>query len=502
MHSKNIIHSLAILLAMAILLPCGLLPAPASAQGGTFPAEPFNGMQITYSISGATITDTKDTAGFTTSRALKGTLGTGQLTLSGSGKMGSGYSADLVATVSCGGKSDEFKANIKSGFPDFNSESFNLSVAIPQGSTSGSFSIRMTGHYNAGDRGLVVSGTFAGDTSSATDTSPTAPTQKAEDPPPGPLVDKLPEADLKSDKYWQLIAKVEGNPIYVSADSPELPPSQRKWVKIMPGDYTKKNYIVIGEHWTVRTPSGAETTISSRTGCRWQLKERSWFESRKPEIQTPSMSVVFGRLYEGIANFYFPKGVAGAKKFEVGLNRVHTGIKGTNFIVEVNEQSDTIKVIEGSVELTYYETGDTKTVEAGYKLTATQSGLGSASSFDIYAEKENWDSFYEDLDNLQVDSDDSAGQKLPIKLPKISNCISKIAYGCENCHQLSVLREFRDKCLLSSQPGRLCVAAYYKISYLLSDIMTDNELLRSAVRYVFLEPVVFTLDSTRSVWSN
>ena len=39
-------------------------------------------------------------------------------------------------------------------------KSFSVSVPIPSGATSGSFSIDETGNYNAGTRGLTVSGSF------------------------------------------------------------------------------------------------------------------------------------------------------------------------------------------------------------------------------------------------------------------------------------------------------------------------------------------------------
>jgi hypothetical protein len=94
---------ISLVMSLSLVFPGSLLlPELVIAEGGTFPASPFNGMQITYSISGATITDTNDSEGFTTSRTLSGILGTGELTVSGSAKMGGGYDADVIATVSCG----------------------------------------------------------------------------------------------------------------------------------------------------------------------------------------------------------------------------------------------------------------------------------------------------------------------------------------------------------------------------------------------------------------
>ncbi|MFA5629343.1 MAG: FecR domain-containing protein [Dehalococcoidales bacterium] len=389
---RCLLSTVAILL---IALPVNILqPQHVSAAGGTFPAAPFNGMQITYDISGATVTDTADVEGFTTSRTLQGKLGTGQLTVSGSAKMGNGYYADITATVSCDGKTDQFAANIPSGFPDFNEESFNISVPIPKGATSGSFSINMVGHYNAGTRGLVVKGTFTSDTATGITTSAQATTQIQEDPPPGPLAGKLPTPE-GTESHRGYIEEIIGGPIYVSADSPLLPPSQRTWVKFMPGD---KN-ILLFANWTVRTPSGAETVIKFTTGAVSRQKERSWFDVvPKVPVTTPTL-VVWGRLLDGVANFYFPRGKAGAEKYEIAVNRIHTGIKGTNFIIEATEQTEVVKVIEGTVEVVFDKTGESKTLGAGQQISATEAGLGSVSSFDIEAEKAKWGSFYADLES-------------------------------------------------------------------------------------------------------
>lgn len=105
-----------------------------------------------------------------------------------------------------------------------------------------------------------------------------------------------------------------------------------------------------------------------------------------------------GRLWDGIANFYFPKGEAGAKQYEISVNRIHTGIKGTNFIIEATELMDVVKVIEGTVEVVFNETGLSKILEAGQQISATEAGLSSISSFDIEAEKAKWSSFYAELE--------------------------------------------------------------------------------------------------------
>jgi hypothetical protein len=51
----------------------------AGAEGGTFPAQPFNKMQVTYSVTRATLGSPTDVSGFTTSRSYNG----GKLAASG-----------------------------------------------------------------------------------------------------------------------------------------------------------------------------------------------------------------------------------------------------------------------------------------------------------------------------------------------------------------------------------------------------------------------------------
>lgn len=368
-------------------------PNKVSAAGDSFPAEPFNGMQITYSISGANITASEDTEGFTTSRVLRGELGTGQLIITGSAKMGNGYYADVKATVSCGEKTDEFTTKILSGFPDFNEESFQISVPIPEGAAQGSFSINMVGDYNAGNRWLDVSGTFTAEGTEDEGTSEQPDIDRGEDPPPGPLTDKLPDyGGQKTHRGY--IEKIEGKPIYISADPITLPPSERKWVKFMPGE---KNILLFGD-WTIRTPSGAKIVAKWTTGARYEMKERSWLDVVPWASQHPPTEIVFTRLIEGVINYYYPKGEEGARKHEIALRRAIVGIKGTNFVAEVNQEMDLIKVIEGTVEVTAVGTDEKATLAPGEQISVTDYGLASISSFDIAKEKLKWESFYQELE--------------------------------------------------------------------------------------------------------
>jgi hypothetical protein len=137
------------------------LPTPyAKAQSsGTFPAEgAFNGMVITYSVSGADLGTPSDTFDFTTSRIYNGTVTGNTVTVSGTVHQGNGYGADVTVSLHVGTAADSVSYSGNTPWD----QAFSVSVNVPPGAKSGSFSISMTGSYNAGSRGLVVSGQFLG----------------------------------------------------------------------------------------------------------------------------------------------------------------------------------------------------------------------------------------------------------------------------------------------------------------------------------------------------
>ncbi len=172
-----------------------LSAAPHAQQAGTYRGEPWNGMQIKYSIGGATVTSSSEGGPFCCwINTLKGTLASsGNLSVSGSVGMGSGYHARAVVTVSVGGQSKTWTETVKSGHPNMNWAPFNVSVPIPPGATGGSILVDMTGSYNAGTRGLSVSGTFTLGDGKAPEIAaprPEPPVINLPPPPPAPPVKK------------------------------------------------------------------------------------------------------------------------------------------------------------------------------------------------------------------------------------------------------------------------------------------------------------------------
>jgi hypothetical protein len=88
-------------------------------------------------------------------------------------------------------------------------------------------------------------------------------------------------------------------------------------------------------------------------------------------------------------------------------------------------------------------------------------------------------------------------------IPTTSGCfIATAAYGTPTAEQLDVLREFRDGVLLESAAGSQFVALYYRLSPPIADFISGNSFLRTLVRELLVDPVVWVVGATGDVWRN
>ena len=82
-----------------------------------------------------------------------------------------------------------------------------------------------------------------------------------------------------------------------------------------------------------------------------------------------------------------------------------------------------------------------------------------------------------------------------------SNCfIATAAYGSPATEQLDVLREFRDGVLLESAAGSQFTDLYYRLSPPIADFMSGNSFLRTVVRQLLVDPVVWVVGAAADVW--
>ena len=80
--------------------------------------------------------------------------------------------------------------------------------------------------------------------------------------------------------------------------------------------------------------------------------------------------------------------------------------------------------------------------------------------------------------------------------------IATAAYGTSTAEQLDVLREFRDSVLLESTVGSQLVDLYYQLSPPIADFMSENSFVRTLVRELLVDPVVWLVEATGDIWRN
>jgi len=87
--------------------------------------------------------------------------------------------------------------------------------------------------------------------------------------------------------------------------------------------------------------------------------------------------------------------------------------------------------------------------------------------------------------------------------PPSQGCfIATAAYGTPAAEQIDVLREFRDSVLLESIAGSQFVALYYQLSPPVADFISESSFLRTLVRELLVDPIVWVVEATGNIWQN
>jgi hypothetical protein len=167
------IYVCVILVLSLTLTTSSIVVNPVLAQGsGQFPDSGTldnAGSLIVYSILGVDLSAPNDNGPRAQefgvwARQFTGTITGGTITVSGTVREnGSGYSAHIAVSVTAGDQTDSDSYDRPSRTGDALVEwdqSFSVSVTVPQGATTASFSIDMVSSHDAGNRENVVYGDF------------------------------------------------------------------------------------------------------------------------------------------------------------------------------------------------------------------------------------------------------------------------------------------------------------------------------------------------------
>ena len=123
-------------------------------------------------------------------------------------------------------------------------------------------------------------------------------------------------------------------------------------------------------------------------------------------------------------------------------------------------------------------------------------GLDSSITYEFKAQLKYDDTVIEGT-TLQFTTDTS-----PTPPPSSGCFIATAAYGTPTAEQIDILREFRDIVLLESTAGSQLVTLYYQLSPPVADFISESSFLRTLVRELLIDPIVWVVEATGDIWQN
>lgn len=154
------------------------------------------------------------------------------------------------------------------------------------------------------------------------------------------------------------------------------PRSSKKFVKLNTVIY-KMDHIVTGDESTA--------IIGFADLSTFLVKPESEIVVTSPPDRESKIKLVAGKIWLNI------KKMINEGTMEVEMSQAAASIKGTKLILETTDDYSTVKVTEGTVELTS-KGGETVWLNAGETATVTIDGIGLVTKFSIAAETASWQS--------------------------------------------------------------------------------------------------------------
>lgn len=141
--------------------------------------------------------------------------------------------------------------------------------------------------------------------------------------------------------------------------------------------------LYVGDH--IKTSSDSGCILSMLDMTTFVIKPESEIIITVPSGQDSKIDLLLGNIYTNVQKI-FTHGT-----MEVEMNQACAGIKGTTFVCEETGSKSTLKVLEGTVNLTSKTTGKAVSVGAGEMAVADASGSLNKSTFNIAQEAKKWD---------------------------------------------------------------------------------------------------------------
>jgi len=155
-------------------------------------------------------------------------------------------------------------------------------------------------------------------------------------------------------------------------------------------------------------------------------------------------------------------------------------------------------VVKPHTDPTWFPTPWVSRTQGG-TYTYVLTGLAPQTGYEFKAQVRYDDTVIEGA-TVSFTTAQQAGAGLGFDLSAFGCFIATAAYGTPAAKQIDVLREFRDEVLMESVAGRQLVALYYWLSPPVADVIARSTPLRTLVRELLVDPIVWLTEATSDVW--
>ncbi len=158
------------------------------------------------------------------------------------------------------------------------------------------------------------------------------------------------------------------------------------------------------------------------------------------------------------------------------------------------------KIYSGTASRDY-----SSSVDVGNQTSYTLTGLEDGRTYYLAVTAYNTSGVESEYSN-EITNDGAQVSGSPAESPSASSdggggggCfIATAAYGSYLAPQVRVLRDFRDRYLLTNGPGRAFVRTYYALSPPIADVIGRHQILRSLTRW-YLTPIVYLIQYSKFI---